>query len=402
MGEKMPLSEERALRKACTKCGKEKQHKDFFKNPWTGERADLCKACLTAHIDNYDPETFMWILEMFDVPYVKHVWIEQTNKQVAKKGPNNLNGGSVIGMYLRLMRMNQYKDSHFKDSDKLNYENEQKIKKQQQYAANDTPDLEVLKEQLEAGEISQAQYDTIAKPVEIEQVDFIRPANSINEAEVIKKLTEEDIEYLTVKWGTIYQPSEWLKLEETYSKYADEYELNTDREEALKKICKISLRMDEAIDTGDTKAFKDLSSTYDQMRKSAKFTEAQNKEEEVRELDSIGELVAFVEREGGIIPEFENTIEYPEDKVDFTIKDIQNYINNLVRNELGLGDLIESYIEKAEQNKEMTVEEIMAEGFKDEEDDALTLEEEMAFEEFKLDEIEKEAALLAEQFGDDL
>ncbi len=57
--------------------------------------------------------------------------------------------------------------------------------------------------------------------------------------------------------------------------------------------------MDEALDLGDTKTFKDLSVTYESLRKSGKFTEAQKQEEERREIDSIGELVAFVEERVG-------------------------------------------------------------------------------------------------------
>lgn len=185
-------------------------------------------------------------------------------------------------------------------------------------------------------------------------------------------------------------------MEELYSKYAAEYELNADREDILKKICKTSLKMDQALDQSDTNGYKQLATTYDQLRKSGKFTEAQNKEEITREIDSIGELVAFVEREGGIIPEFENNEEYPEDKMDFIIKDLQNYINNLVKNELGLSDLIESYIEKADKQEVMSVEDIVRQGF--DKDDDLTLEEVQEFEEFQASEVEQEAKKLLEQF----
>lgn len=188
-------------------------------------------------------------------------------------------------------------------------------------------------------------------------------------------------------------------MEQLYNEYASEYELNVDREETVKKICKISLKMDQALDTGDIKTAKDYGSIYDQLRKSGKFTESQKKEEAKRELDSIGELVQFVEREGGIIPQFEDPIEYPKDRVDFIIKDIQNYINNLVRDELGLGNIIEAYIQKLEQNKANTVEEIMAQGF--EVKDELTAEDVAAFNEFQADEVEQEAQALMDMFGEE-
>lgn len=57
--------------KTCSKCGRSlKASAEFFKMK-SGERCDLCKDCLTQYIDNRNPETFMWILEMFDVPYIE-------------------------------------------------------------------------------------------------------------------------------------------------------------------------------------------------------------------------------------------------------------------------------------------------------------------------------------------
>jgi hypothetical protein len=143
-------------------------------------------------------------------------------------------------------------------------------------------------------------------------------------------------------------------METTYNKYASEYDLNVDREEVLKKMCKTSLKMDEALDVGDITGYKNLSMVFDQLRKSGKFTEAQNKEDRQQVLSSIGELVQLCEQEGGIIKaltEFDPD-QYPQDKIDFTLRDLKSYTYSLVSNELGLGDLIESYIEKLEQNED--------------------------------------------------
>lgn len=143
-------------------------------------------------------------------------------------------------------------------------------------------------------------------------------------------------------------------METMYTKYSQEYELNVDREEVLKKMCKTSLKMDEALDVGDITGYKNLSTVFDQLRKSGKFTEAQNKEDRQQVLSSIGELVQLCEQEGGIIealPQFDPD-QYPQDKIDFTLRDLKSYTYSLVSNELGLGDLIESYIEKLEHSEE--------------------------------------------------
>ena len=106
----------------CEKCGRSRPAtKEFFKMK-TGDRYPMCKACLTEHIDNNDPTTFKWILEIFNVPYIEEVWFDLGNKILAKQGPAKFGPGSVIGQYIRSMNMTQYRDYTYKDTDKLNYE----------------------------------------------------------------------------------------------------------------------------------------------------------------------------------------------------------------------------------------------------------------------------------------
>jgi hypothetical protein len=190
-------------------------------------------------------------------------------------------------------------------------------------------------------------------------------------------------------------------MEDTYTKYANEYELNVDRELTLKQICKLELKMDQALDVGDASTYKSLQSSYDALRKSAKFTEAQNKEGQTRYLDSIGELVALCEKEGGIIPQIPLPDDYPEDKIDFCIKDMKQYNYNLVTKELGLGNLIESYIEKLEQQEKdkAASEDMMNDNFilsaEDEEANAITDQEAEDFYQYLESEIEEEARMIA-------
>lgn len=394
----------------CVKCGKVKKETDFYKMK-DGSRCDMCKPCLTMHIDNRQPDTFLWILEKFDVPYIEDVWVKQSNtaymKNPAKFGPM-----SVIGTYMRTMNMAQYRDYSYADSDKLNFENlknREEAKAKREALGQDEEYEAELKAKLESGEISQAEYNTLSHTTESSEEilesaappQFIQDVSQINEDDIKKELSEDDIKYLALKWGLFYKPSQWVWLEKKYQEYASQYELSVDREDVLRKICKVSLKMDEALDLGDTKTFKDLSVTYESLRKSGKFTEAQKQEEERREIDSIGELVAFVEREGGAIPCYKDPIEYPQDKVDFTIRDMKHYVDRLVKEELGLSDLIESFIEKAEKNKAESVEDIMATNF-DAEDKEVSDEEAQSFQEFLQKEIEEESYKLAEEFaGDD-
>jgi hypothetical protein len=208
---------------------------------------------------------------------------------------------------------------------------------------------------------------------------------TLSEANVIDSLTKDDIQYLGLKWGTTYKASEWVKMENLYQQYASEYEMSVDREQVLKNICKVSIKMDQALDIGDVKSYKDLSATYDTLRKSARFTDAQKSERKARDIDSIGELVSYVELKGGAIPSDIDPIDEPQDKVDFIIKDMKNYVDNLVKNELGLSSLIESFIKKSEQNRVQSVDDIIQESFKTDEEIAHDRNE--SFQEFMLNEI---------------
>lgn len=496
--------------KTCAKCGKTKKETDFYKIPKTDERCDLCKTCLTMYIDNRRPDTFKWILKKMDVPYVEKKWVELANKSYMKN-PATFGPMSVIGTYLRTMNMEQYNNLKYADSEKINNEKFQQARKEQQNIKGTSYDEEFenrLLESLKAGEISQAEYNTMsrksvldrinekmrqgeeevasnpdsvldkkelevpentvdseeikknadvisaAKDVEQEflakkaeeekkkkqskeaeepepqvldlmpdvasslgvnpvenisnaplditgemQNDFIPDVARIDEAQITESLTEDDIKYLSLKWGLLYKPSEWVKMEELYQKYAADYELSTDREQVLKNICKTDLKMNQALDVGDIKTFKDLQGANDMLRKSGKFTDSQKQEEKKRDIDSIGELVAFVESKGGIIPRKDDPINVPQDKIDFIINDMKNYTDNLVKNELGLGNLIESYIKKLEENKAKSVDEIIAEGIKTDEDNAVTDEEAADFQQFQIEEREEEAKRLAEQYG---
>ena len=399
----------------CKKCGRERAATKFFKKK-TKERIDICVDCLTMYIDNYDYTTFSWILEMFDIPYIKNVWIKMAN-DIYLKNPAKFSNRSVIGKYIRTMNMKQYADYCFADSDKLNMA--QEMAKERREATVDKDYVLQLQKELEEGKISKAQYDTLSpetpSSIDKEEEEFIalkeeaiKPIQQgVDEGEIRKQLTDEEYQYLLMKWGYLYQPSQLVQMEKLYNKYANEYELNVDREDTLKKICKTSLKMDEALDVGDTQSYQKLASVYDQLRKAGKFTEVQNKEEQERYLDSVGELVALCEREGGPIKEFVDPDEYPQDKVDFTIKDLKSYNYNLATNELNLSDLIQTYIDKLDKAEESGNDIDLNKGLitsKEEEieEDTLSDQEAIDFQDYLDNEIERDAQMLLDSFGGDI
>jgi len=53
----------------CERCGKTLAAINFYTYK-DGSKCEICKLCLTAHIDNFNLSTFEWILEKMDVPYI--------------------------------------------------------------------------------------------------------------------------------------------------------------------------------------------------------------------------------------------------------------------------------------------------------------------------------------------
>ena len=178
--------------------------------------------------------------------------------------------------------------------------------------------------------------------------------NFLSEDEMVDpaaELTKEDKLYLAMKWGRLYRPNEWVELEKKYNEMMNSFDIqDSDTTGTLILICKTYLKMNQAIDSGDMDGYQKLARVYDSLRKSAKFTAAQNKDQKGDYVDSIGELVAMCEK-NGFIPRYATDI--PQDKVDATLKDMNNYVKKLVTQDLGFGQQIEDALRKIEIQRQM-------------------------------------------------
>ena len=354
--------------KTCLKCTKTMDADAKFYQKRNGEKTDLCKNCLTMHIDNFNPDTFLWILKDMDFPYVPEEWnvIRDKAFAAAEMKGKALNGMSVFGKYLSKMRIKQFKDYGWADSEKLQAENEDKRK--QAIAAREQHEA-ILKGQFESGEITESQYktlmDTSKLNAEAALAPITTPAGVENPYEnedafaddsVIKNLaadlTEEDKTYLLMKWGKYYQPWEWIQLEKKYNEMMQSFDIqDADTMNTLIHICKTDLKMNRAIDMEDIESYQKLSKVSNDLRKSAKFTAAQNKEQGNDFIDSVGELVAYCEKNGGAIPKYE--INTPQDVIDVVIQDLKNYTKDLIYEDKSLAKQIEDYLKKIEIAKQM-------------------------------------------------
>lgn len=345
----------------CTKCGKSMDEGQFYTYK-DGQKTEMCKKCLTMHIDNFEPDTFLWLLEKMDVPYIPEEWNVLRDRAYAKD-PHKMNGMSVFGKYLSKMKLKQWKAYGWADGERLREQSEARAEQvREEQAAYEAE----IKQQYEEGKISEAQYRTLmSTETQHAEEPMYGPApnmennpynenNFMSEDELIdpaSELTTEDKMYLAMKWGRLYKPNEWVELERKYTEMMNSFDIqDSDTTGTLILICKTYLKMNQAIDCGDVSGYNTLSRVYDTLRKSAKFTAAQNKEAKNDYVDSVGELVAICEREG-FIPRYATDI--PQDKVDVTLKDMNNYVRKLVTQDLGFGQQIEDSIKKLQIQKEM-------------------------------------------------
>jgi len=104
----------------CERCGKRISQINFYTYK-DGSKCEICKPCLTAHIDNFDPNTFEWILEKMDVPYIPTEWNVLRDKAFSKD-PYKMNGMSVIGKYLAKMKLKQWSKYGYADTKKIQEE----------------------------------------------------------------------------------------------------------------------------------------------------------------------------------------------------------------------------------------------------------------------------------------
>lgn len=331
----------------CKKCGKTMDDTQFYtsknleKYPPDG-KMDICKKCITMHVDNWNPETYKWILQEIDVPYIKEEWNGLLEKY--GKDPKKVTGLTIIGRYLSKMKLKQWNKYTWADTETL--EKDSIDKKVLNMKAQGFTEDEI-QEQLSIDR-------TPPKPKELEDVQAPVGTPEYEDPEEDDdfgdQLTEEDKLVLRLKWGRGYSWEERVRMEQLYNDMMSSYDIQgAGHKDTLIMVCKASLKANQLIDAGDIDGFQKMQKAYDSLMKSGKFTAAQNKGESGEFVDSIGELVALCEREG-FIPRYYT--EGPQDKVDRTLQDLQQYTHTLVTEEMNLGNMIEASLREIVKDRE--------------------------------------------------
>ena len=336
----------------CEKCNRTMGADQFYGSnnleKYPEGKLKQCKKCITMHVDNFNPDTYLWILQECDVPYVPDEW----NKLLSSYGKDKskLTGTTILGRYLSKMKLKQWRDYRWKDTEFL------------QEIANKKIEETMKRQGYEAAEIAQAiatatlpiPSGPVEQPIYQEQNPFLASGNedyfgeqSGAQDDFVDDLTEEDRTYLRLKWGKTYKPEEWIRLEQLYEEMMASYDIQgAGHIDTLKLVCKTSLKANQLIDIGDIEGFQKMSKVYDSLMKSGKFTAAQNKTESGEFVDSIGELIEMCEKEGYIERYY---IESPKDRVDLTIADMQRYTRTLIEEETNLPIMVEKALRENEK-----------------------------------------------------
>ena len=339
----------------CKKCNRTMGADQFYGSnnlqKYPNGKLDTCKKGITMHVDNFNPDTYMWILQECDVPYVPDEWHKLLEKYAYNR--DKLTGMTILGRYLSKMKLKQHKDYRWKDTaflqEMADTKKEQAMKRQGYDAQEIALQLEKDRQYLpEDGVAKEPVYDeTPSAPQPVE--DYF--AEQCEGEELNIDLTDEDKTYLRLKWGKTYKPEEWVKLEQLYEEMMQSYDIQgAGHIDTLKLICKTSLKANQLIDMGDIEGFQKMSKVYDSLMKSGNFTAAQNKSESGEFVDSIGELIELCEKDGYIERYY---VESPNDKVDLTIQDMQRYTRTLIEEETNISTMVEKALrENAKEDEE--------------------------------------------------
>ena len=366
----------------CEKCNRTMGGEQFYssnnleKYPNDG-KFSICKKCMTLHVDNWDPDSYMWILQEADVPYIPDEW----NKLMASyaRDKSKVTGMTIVGRYLSKMKLKQFKDYRWKDTaflqDLANHKREE-VMKQQGYSIEEI----TLAKERSSFEVP----EEAPKPVFLESESSLNPfladededyfaIQEDNGSTEILDLTEEDRTYLRLKWGKKYRPEEWVALEQLYKDMMESYDIQTAGHiDTLKMLCKTSLKSNQLLDIGDVDGAQKMIKMYDVLMKSGNFTAAQNKADSGDYVDSISEIVMLCETDGFIERYY---VDQPNDKVDQTIIDMQRYTHTLITEETNLGNLIEEAIKNNQKEDEASLNADDTDtGLLDEEDDDIVNE----------------------------
>lgn len=124
------------------------------------------------------------------------------------------------------------------------------------------------------------------------------------------------------KWGTQYEFSEYLRLEEIYNNTVSSVGSTSPLIlDTIRKLAVTSIKIDKALEEGEVKAAAEYSKMYQTFIKSGGFEEMVDISSDSNVIANVADLCNYLEENNF---EFEFYDKVPRDVVDKTILDYQN------------------------------------------------------------------------------
>lgn len=147
----------------------------------------------------------------------------------------------------------------------------------------------------------------------------------------LDELKPKFLEELKLTWGEM-EEIELIRLEKYFNSSLNDYNVQTEAQrDMLRKICRISIMIDSDLINGIVD--KDKITQYEKLMTSALKTLETTQEEGI---SSVGQVIEYIER-NGYQPRFYEGI--PKDEIDMLMKNIQEYLRDLILGEVNLTDI---------------------------------------------------------------
>ena len=142
-----------------------------------------------------------------------------------------------------------------------------------------------------------------------------------------------------IKWGANYTFAELIQLENLFINTLKANDVsNPMQKDAIKKACKMSVALDRAIVSSESKEINELSKAYQNFVKTAKIDDLITASSQ-DVIANVAQLVQYIEDRGYQFNYYDNV---DRDIVDKSIKDMQNFIRRLVLDATGLDAVFET------------------------------------------------------------
>lgn len=161
---------------------------------------------------------------------------------------------------------------------------------------------------------------------------------------VIEKIAPIKEGYLMrgrLKWGDQYTFEELIQLDQLYTRTIKSNNIISPMQKvAVKTLCQLQMKVNQAIRLEDSKALKEYSSAWSTFAKQANLEEMIN-EAKTEDITTVAELYQYMEDQGFRFKYFQGDC---KDEIDFAIKDIQDTNRRLILESTGLQTQLEEMI----------------------------------------------------------